>query len=253
MVGPDRRARRCLRRLHVHLQPARLVRDAVLRHGDGRRRRSGRDDDVHGLAGSVHAQVVRGDPELNRRPIMPTYDKKLPSAGDMAAFRSAERSDEGRRLLRPDLSASNLDAVTSLMPKDLGLGQVVPFELEVKVTGSTAPENGVITVSPEWLAKTTNGERFRFRAGDVRPDRRVRRYGRRRDGRSAWGTRASRGFNWSRLGFGTNNDRIHGNITIARSGRGRQCHRRVLGGSEELDRQRRQGQRSDGDHVGEHC
>ena len=54
------------------------------------------------------------------------------------------------------------DAVTSLMPKDLALGQVVPFELEVKVTGSTAPENGVIRVNPEWLAKTTNGDDFGF-------------------------------------------------------------------------------------------
>ena len=33
----------------------------------------------------------------------------------------------------PTFAMNDLDAVTSLMPKDLALGQVVPFELEITV------------------------------------------------------------------------------------------------------------------------
>lgn len=57
---------------------------------------------------------------------------------------------------------TNLDAVTSLSPKDLALGQVVPFELEIVVSGSTAPGNGVIQFTPYWSTKTTSGNNFGY-------------------------------------------------------------------------------------------
>ena len=62
----------------------------------------------------------------------------------------------------PTYASNDRDAVTSLMPKDMMLGQVVPYELVIEVKGSTEPEGGVITVNPHWLAKTTNGGDFGF-------------------------------------------------------------------------------------------
>ena len=52
--------------------------------------------------------------------------------------------------------------VESLTPKDLALGQIVPFELKIDVSGSTAPEAGSISLSADWLAKTTSGDDFGF-------------------------------------------------------------------------------------------
>ncbi|MCU1677737.1 MAG: hypothetical protein JWM93_2495, partial [Frankiales bacterium] len=56
-------------------------------------------------------------------------------------------------------TSANLDAVTSLAPKDMALGQIVPFELVVDV--STTP-SGPLTVEPYWLTKTTSGGDFGF-------------------------------------------------------------------------------------------
>ncbi|MCE2754224.1 MAG: hypothetical protein LW720_20390 [Pirellula sp.] len=57
---------------------------------------------------------------------------------------------------------SNQDAVTSLAPKDMALGQIVPFFIEIKTSGVTTPENGVIQFTTNWLGKTTSGSDFGF-------------------------------------------------------------------------------------------
>ncbi len=54
------------------------------------------------------------------------------------------------------------DAVESLEPRDMALGQIVPFELLISVDGSITPENGSIVVTPYFLTKTTNGGDFGF-------------------------------------------------------------------------------------------
>ena len=48
------------------------------------------------------------------------------------------------------------DAVTSLAPRDMALGQIVPFEVEIGVNGSTSPENGKIQIVGRWNTKTTS-------------------------------------------------------------------------------------------------
>ncbi len=48
------------------------------------------------------------------------------------------------------------------MPGDMALGQVVPFEVTVLVNSVTTPENGVMSFTGQWLAKTTNGSAFGF-------------------------------------------------------------------------------------------
>jgi hypothetical protein len=52
--------------------------------------------------------------------------------------------------------------VTSLAPKDLALGQIVPFEVSVTFRGSTTPENGVIEFTGGWNTKTTSGGNFGY-------------------------------------------------------------------------------------------
>lgn len=117
-------------------------------------------------AGSYGIKWYAADPEPNRAPYLPTYLKLLPASLTCPApsgevGRAADPLADAVAYASPPIP-SNLDAVTSLMPKDLALCQVVPFILEITVTGATTPENGVITVYPEWLAKTTSGQDFGF-------------------------------------------------------------------------------------------
>jgi hypothetical protein len=108
---------------------------------------------------------------------------------------------------------SNLDAVTSLAPKDMALCQIVPFFIEITVSGSTAPENGIITIDPEWLAKTTSGDNFGFDPA----------YGiycafvdYADPGTTDPGANAKvDSYSATTLGIGTNNERIHGTIQVS--------------------------------------
>ena len=52
----------------------------------------------------------------------------------------------------------------SLAPQDMALGQVVPFETKITVSGDTTPENGVITFVIGWNTFTTNGDDFGYDA-----------------------------------------------------------------------------------------
>ncbi|MFD0981820.1 DUF11 domain-containing protein, partial [Tropicimonas aquimaris] len=59
--------------------------------------------------------------------------------------------------------------VESLAPEDMALGQIVPFETKISVSGDTAPEDGVITFVIGWNTLTTNGGDFGYdaRADDI--------------------------------------------------------------------------------------
>lgn len=52
--------------------------------------------------------------------------------------------------------------VESLAPEDMALHQIVPFEIKVTVSGSTAPENGVITFTAGWNIDTSNNSDFGY-------------------------------------------------------------------------------------------
>ncbi len=58
----------------------------------------------------------------------------------------------GGRGASPIAGANFSDGLSSLAPEELALGQVVVFHMEIEVNGSTSPENGTITISPEWDA-----------------------------------------------------------------------------------------------------
>jgi uncharacterized repeat protein (TIGR01451 family) len=116
--------------------------------------------------GSYDIKWYAADPAANRAPYLPTYAKLTPGqltcpTPTGGVGRAADPLQHAVAYASPPTS-SNRDAVTSLAPKDMALGQIVPFELEVSVSGSTAPENGVIEVTPYWLTKTTSGGNFGF-------------------------------------------------------------------------------------------
>jgi uncharacterized repeat protein (TIGR01451 family) len=121
-------------------------------------------------AGSYTLKWYASDPAVGRAPYLPTYGKLSPEE----YLNLGNTYPEGRADLTVSnpldnavaygatFSSNNLDAVTSLAPKNMALGQIVPFQMAISVTGSTAPENGVITFTNEWLAKTTSGGNFGF-------------------------------------------------------------------------------------------
>jgi uncharacterized repeat protein (TIGR01451 family) len=117
-------------------------------------------------AGSYTLKWYAADPDVNSGPFLPTYDKlepfelacPAPSGGSGRASNPLPNAQAYKDPAVP----SNLDAVTSLEPKELALCQIVPFFVEITVNGDITPENGIISFNPEWLAKTTSGQDFGF-------------------------------------------------------------------------------------------
>jgi hypothetical protein len=60
--------------------------------------------------------------------------------------------------------AKNDVKVESLMPETLYLGQIVPFEIKISVTGLEAPEDGNITFTAGWSTETTSRGDFGYDA-----------------------------------------------------------------------------------------
>ncbi|MBK5308019.1 MAG: DUF11 domain-containing protein [Frankiaceae bacterium] len=115
-------------------------------------------------AGSYNLKWYGADPEANHAPFSPTYDKKLPSQLPCTAPSggTGRASDPLSNAVAYGPGPTALDALTSLQPRDLVLGQVVPFEMEIGVSGSTAPENGTITFTAGFNTHSTSGDDFGF-------------------------------------------------------------------------------------------
>jgi uncharacterized repeat protein (TIGR01451 family) len=111
--------------------------------------------------GSYTLKWYAADPSLNNAPYLPTYIKLTPAS-------LAPPGPEGRyadplaNAVAYGPTSSNLDAVTSLAPRDMALGQVVPYEMVITVSGSTAPENGTIQFITTFNTNTTSGGDFGF-------------------------------------------------------------------------------------------
>jgi hypothetical protein len=117
--------------------------------------------------GSYTISWRAADPATNKGSYLPTYDKITPQQW-LATNNNSYPTGRATNPLANSVAyaspatSSNLDAVASLAPKDMALGQIVPFQVEITVNGSTTPENGVIQFTPYWLTKTTNGADFGF-------------------------------------------------------------------------------------------
>lgn len=66
------------------------------------------------------------------------------------------------RASNPMPNTNSGQTMESLNPKDLALGQIVPFEARITVNGSTAPENGTINMTFSWETVTGSGSNFGF-------------------------------------------------------------------------------------------
>ena len=96
-------------------------------------------------AGGSYSIVFRAaDPQ--------TYDRLKPSQLDPVKGRAANSLS----------NASSASIVPSLMPKNLALGQIVAYEIEIAVNGPVAPEDGVITLLANWNTHTTSNKDFGF-------------------------------------------------------------------------------------------
>jgi hypothetical protein len=110
--------------------------------------------------GSYSLDWSAADPAVNNAPYVPTYNKVPPAA--LACPAPSGSAGRAADPLANAVFGNPKDAVESLAPPDMALGQIVPFEVEIRVSGSTAPENGVILFSPYWLTKTTSGGNFGY-------------------------------------------------------------------------------------------
>ena len=115
---------------------------------------------VLAAGGSYSLNWTAADPAVNNAPYLPTYSKVPPTS-----LACPTPSGSGGRASDPLANAvfgNPKDSVESLAPPSMALGQIVPFEVKITVSGSTAPENGVIQFTPYWLTKVTSGGNFGY-------------------------------------------------------------------------------------------
>jgi len=171
--------------------------------------------------GTYSLHWYAADPAVNIAPYLPTYQKLPPSSlpCPTPSGGTGRASDPLADAVAygPTFVPSDLDAVPSLEPKDMALGQIVPYELEVAVSGTTAPENGTIEFTADWLAKTTSGKDFGYDptyglycAFVDQGDLGTRELGTQTNGLAKVDT-----FSFVRLGQGTSNDRTRGTVKVS--------------------------------------
>src|SRR6185503_2479063 len=90
----------------------------------------------------------------------PTYPKVTPA--QLACPTPSGGTGRAADPLADAIFGNPVNAVESLAPEDMILGQIVPYETEIDVNGSVAPETGRIKIVQTYLAKTTNGGDFGF-------------------------------------------------------------------------------------------
>ena len=117
--------------------------------------------EAQAAGGAYSLKWYSADPSLNSSPYLPTYAKLTPS--QLASPGTAGRyADPLSNAVAYGPTGSTLDAVSSSAPKDMALGQIVPYEMVIRVDGSTTPENGRISFTTTFDANTTSGDNFGF-------------------------------------------------------------------------------------------
>jgi uncharacterized repeat protein (TIGR01451 family) len=110
--------------------------------------------------GAYSLKWAAADPAKNSGPYQPTYDKETPpERACPAPSGGTGRSGDPIGDAVSYSPGGAADSVSSMAPKDMALGQIVPFQLEVTVG---AGANGDLEVNPYFLAKTTNGGNFGY-------------------------------------------------------------------------------------------
>jgi len=100
------------------------------------------------------------DPALNSAPYLPTYHKFGP--GGIALPTGGRAADPLRNAVAYGPTAGQLDALTSLGGEPFCLGQIVPFQAVIEISGGRGPENGRIEFTAAWATHTTSNDKFGY-------------------------------------------------------------------------------------------
>jgi hypothetical protein len=88
----------------------------------------------------------------------PGPDTRAPvGSGDGGTYINNAKFNDGSQT-----NGSSDVKVESLMPEELYLGQIVPFEIKITVTGLESPENGNIRFTAGWSTESTSGDAFGY-------------------------------------------------------------------------------------------
>ena len=116
---------------------------------------------AHAAANAYSLDWNAADPAVNNAPYMPTYAKLTPTS--LACPGTDGRyADPLTDAVAYGPTSLDFDAVPSLAPQDLVLGQIVPFEMVINVNGDTTPENGTINFTTSFATETTGGCNFGY-------------------------------------------------------------------------------------------
>jgi uncharacterized repeat protein (TIGR01451 family) len=115
------------------------------------------------VGGAYGLTFTAADPRPDQGPYAPTYPRFAP-AGLPCPTPSGGRATNPLvdAVYASPLPPHAIDSVTSMAPGDMVLGEIVPFEIQIKVDGNTAPEGGVIRFLAGWDTMTTSGDGFGY-------------------------------------------------------------------------------------------
>ena len=112
------------------------------------------------LPSSYDINWYASDPEPNSAPYLPTFVKFGP--GGIVCPTNGRAADPLRNAVAYGPTAGQLDALTSLGGEPFALGQIVPFQAVIDVSGGRGPENGVIEFTTSWSTHTTSNDEFGY-------------------------------------------------------------------------------------------
>jgi hypothetical protein len=115
------------------------------------------------LDSSYSVNFYAADPDPGTGPYSPTYVKLGPAG--LPCPTSAMLAGRATDPLRNAVAFSTngqLDALTSLGGAPMTMGQIVPFEAVIQMSGAPGPERGTIEFSASWATYTTSNQRFGF-------------------------------------------------------------------------------------------
>jgi hypothetical protein len=104
------------------------------------------------------------DPDSGTGPYAPTYMKFGPASlpCPTSAMLTGRALDPLRNAVAYGPTSSQLDALTSLGGAPMALGQIVPFEAVISMSGAPGPERGTVEFSASWATHTTSNDEFGF-------------------------------------------------------------------------------------------
>jgi hypothetical protein len=109
---------------------------------------------------SYSLKLYAADPNPSSGPYQPTYLKFGP--GSLTPPVGGRAQDPLRNAVAYGPTANTLDALTSMGSANLCLGQVVPYEAVINVSGGPGLERGTIDFTAYWNTYTSSNNRFGY-------------------------------------------------------------------------------------------